>query len=115
MKIMTNEQIIELAKEHLEVLVADDDEMEFPTDFAATKEQLIEFAQRIRRGTMITLDTLKDSVYALHLTTEQNEEIKDIIETAYRLGCENGYDQAGINYQSIIDKLMSSVVGETND
>jgi L-ribulose-5-phosphate 3-epimerase UlaE len=53
---MTDEQIIELAKEHLEVLVADDDEMEFPTDFAATKEQLIEFAQRIRRGTMITLD-----------------------------------------------------------
>ena len=51
MKIMTDEQIIELAKEHLEVLVADDDEMEFPTDFAATKEQLIEFAQRIRRMT----------------------------------------------------------------
>jgi hypothetical protein len=47
MKIMTDEQIIALAKEHLEVLVADDDEMEFPTDFAATKEQLIEFAQRI--------------------------------------------------------------------
>jgi hypothetical protein len=44
---MTDEQIIELAKEHLEVLVADDDEMEFPTDFAATKEQLIAFAQRI--------------------------------------------------------------------
>ena len=47
MKIMTNEQIIALAKEHLEVLVADDDEMEFPTDFAATKEQLIEFALAI--------------------------------------------------------------------
>ena len=47
MRIMTNEQIIELAKEHLEVLVADDDEMEFPTDFAATKEQLIEFAQAV--------------------------------------------------------------------
>jgi len=44
---MTNEQILELAKEHLEVLVADDDEMEFPTDFAATKEQLIEFVRRI--------------------------------------------------------------------
>ena len=44
---MTNEQIIELAKEHLEVLVADDDEMEFPTDFAATKEQLIAFVQKI--------------------------------------------------------------------
>jgi hypothetical protein len=59
---------------------------------------------------MITLDTLQDSVYALHLTTEQDEEIMDIIETAYRLGCENGYDEAGRNYQPIIDKLMSSVV-----
>ena len=44
---MTDEQIIALAKEHLEVLVADDDEMEFPTDFAATKEQLIAFALAI--------------------------------------------------------------------
>jgi hypothetical protein len=44
---MTNEQILELAKEHLEVLVADDDEMEFPTDFAATKEQLLKFAEAI--------------------------------------------------------------------
>ncbi len=42
-----NEQILELAKEHLEVLVADDDEMEFPTDFAATKEQLLKFAKAI--------------------------------------------------------------------
>jgi len=44
---MTNEQILELAKEHLEVLVYDDDETESPTDFAATKGQLIEFAQKI--------------------------------------------------------------------
>jgi hypothetical protein len=58
---------------------------------------------------MITLDTLKDSVYSLHLTIEQDEQVMDIIETAYRLGCENGYDEAGINYQRIIDKLMSCV------
>ena len=58
---------------------------------------------------------LQKRVYALHLTTEQNEEVEDIIETYYSLGWENGYDQAGINYQPIIDKLMSSVVGETND
>jgi len=44
---MTNEKILELAKEHLEVLVYDDDETESPTDFAATKGQLIEFAQKI--------------------------------------------------------------------
>lgn len=59
---------------------------------------------------MITLDTLKDSVYALHLTTEEDEEVKDMIETAYRLGWENGYDEAGRNYQPIIEKLMTSVV-----
>ena len=58
---------------------------------------------------MITLDTLKDRVYPLHLSTEQDEEIKDIIETAYRLGWENGYDEAGLNYQPVIDKLMSCV------
>jgi len=58
---------------------------------------------------------LQKRVYALHLTTEQNEEVEDIIETYYSLGWENGYDQAGRNYQPIILKLMSSVVGETND
>ena len=40
---------------------------------------------------MITLDTLKDSVYALHLTIEQDEEIMNIIETAYILGLKKGY------------------------
>jgi len=44
---INDEQIIELAREHLEVLVADDDEMEFPTDFASTREQLIQFARAI--------------------------------------------------------------------
>jgi hypothetical protein len=58
---------------------------------------------------MITLDTLKDSVYALHLTIEQDEQVMDIVETAYRLGCENGYDEAGRMYAPIIDKLMTSV------
>ena len=55
---------------------------------------------------MITLDTIKDQVYALHLSTEQDEEIMDIIETAYRLGLENGYDDAGRNYTPIVEKLM---------
>ena len=49
---MREEQILELAKQHLEVLVADDDELEFPTDFASTKEQLIAFAQAIRRDAL---------------------------------------------------------------
>ena len=43
---------------------------------------------------MITLDTLKDSIDALHLTTEQKEQVIDIIETAYALGSEVGYDKA---------------------
>lgn len=59
---------------------------------------------------MITLDTLRDSVYALHLTTEQDEQIMEIIETAYRLGCENGYDDAKSNFTPIILQLMDSVV-----
>lgn len=59
---------------------------------------------------MITLDTLKDSVYTLHLTTEQDEEIKEIIETAYRLGCENGYDEAQSNFTPIILQLIDSIV-----
>jgi len=58
---------------------------------------------------MITLDTLKDQVYALHLSTEQDEEVKDLIETAYRLGWENGYDDAGRNYTPIVEKLMSEL------
>ena len=56
---------------------------------------------------MITLNTLKDRVYPLHLSTEQDEEIKDIIETAYRLGWENGYDEAKSRFLSIIQKLMN--------
>ena len=44
---ITTERILEIAREHLEVLIADDDEMNSPTDFAATREQLIEFAQAI--------------------------------------------------------------------
>jgi hypothetical protein len=59
---------------------------------------------------MITLDIIKDQVYALHLSTEQDEEIKDMIETAYRLGCENGYDEAGRNYTPIIQELMRELV-----
>ena len=44
---MTEEQIIQLAKNHLEVLISDDEDGEQPTDFAATYDQLIEFAQAI--------------------------------------------------------------------
>ena len=58
---------------------------------------------------MITLDTLKDSVYALHLTTEQKEQVIDIIETAYSLGGEVGYDKAQNNFMPIILDLMNCV------
>lgn len=45
---MTTEQILELAKEHLEEFDIDDGGAECAwSDFAATKEQLIEFAKRI--------------------------------------------------------------------
>jgi hypothetical protein len=44
---MTDNQILELAKQHLEVLISDGDELDSPTDFAATKEQLIAFAKAI--------------------------------------------------------------------
>lgn len=37
---MTNEQILEFAREHLE---------EYPDDFAATREQLIAFALKIHK------------------------------------------------------------------
>jgi phosphopantothenate synthetase len=40
---MTDEQILELARKHLD---------EFPDDFTATKEQLIEFAQQIHKQTL---------------------------------------------------------------
>jgi hypothetical protein len=64
---MTEEQILELAKKHLEVLVADDDEMKFPTDFAATKAQLITFADQIyltgwREGYEVCLNKLNPSI-----------------------------------------------------
>ena len=46
---MTDEQIIQLAKNHLEVLIyeEDDDGGEHPTDFAATYNQIMEFARAI--------------------------------------------------------------------
>ena len=44
---ITNEQILELAKQHLEIFAVDDGADCAFSDFTATKEQLIEFALRI--------------------------------------------------------------------
>ena len=44
---ITKEQILELAKEHLEHFSFDNGVECAWTDFAATKEQLIEFAEKI--------------------------------------------------------------------
>ena len=45
---MTEEQIFELAKNHLEVLIYEDNGCgDRPTDFAATSEQLLKFARAI--------------------------------------------------------------------
>ena len=45
---MTEEQILELAKNHLEVLAYEDNGCgDRPTDFAATSEQLLKFARAI--------------------------------------------------------------------
>ena len=61
---ITNEKILELAREHLEVLIADDDEMSSPTDFAVTREQLIEFAQAIyERGNENGWESRAESEY----------------------------------------------------
>ena len=43
---MTDEQIFELAENHLEVLIYEDNGCgDRPTDFAATSEQLLKFAR----------------------------------------------------------------------
>ena len=57
---------------------------------------------------MITLDTLKTKAYGL-LTSENDEQILEIIETAYRLGSEDGYDKAKENFTPIILELMNLV------
>ena len=57
---------------------------------------------------MITLDTLKTKAYGL-LTSENDEQILEIIETAYLLGWENGYDEAKSNFTPIILELMNLV------
>ncbi len=45
---MTDEQIFELAENHLEVLIYEDNGCgDRPTDFAATSEQLLKFARAI--------------------------------------------------------------------
>lgn len=45
---MTNEQILELAENYLEVLISEDNGSgDRPTDFAATSEQLLKFALAI--------------------------------------------------------------------
>lgn len=44
---MTEEQILQLAKKHLEVLISDDEDGEHPTDFAATYNQIMKFALAI--------------------------------------------------------------------
>ena len=45
---MTDEQIFEIAENHLEVLIYEDNGCgDRPTDFAATSEQLLKFAREI--------------------------------------------------------------------
>ena len=45
---MTEEQIFEIAENHLEVLIYEDNGCgDRPTDFAATSEQLLKFAREI--------------------------------------------------------------------
>jgi hypothetical protein len=45
---MTDEQIFEIAKNHLEVLIYEDNGCgDRPTDFAATSEQLLKFAREM--------------------------------------------------------------------
>lgn len=45
---MNKDQILELASQHLEVLICEDNgDGECPTDFAATSEQLLKFAKAI--------------------------------------------------------------------
>lgn len=59
---MNKEQILELAQEYLEILIADDDELNSPTDFAATQKQLIEFAEAIRRDTLYEVQHILKNV-----------------------------------------------------
>ena len=59
---ITPEQILELAKEHLEHFSFDNGAECAWTDFAATNEQLIEFAQQIRRDTLYEVIHILSSV-----------------------------------------------------
>ena len=59
---ITTEKILELAEEHLEHFSFDNGAECAWTDFAATKEQLIEFAQQIRRDTLYEVIHILSSV-----------------------------------------------------
>lgn len=59
------------------------------------------------------IENLKKEVYALHLlTTEEDEQVMYLIEKAFALGCEVGYDVAKSKFTDIFVTLTRNELNE---
>jgi hypothetical protein len=61
------------------------------------------------------IENLKKEVYALHLpTTEDDEQVMYLIEKAFALGCEVGYDNAKTKFTNIFTKFQTALNNEND-
>lgn len=61
------------------------------------------------------IENLKKQVYSLHLpTTEEDNQVMDLIEKAFALGCELGYDIAKTKFTNIFTNFQTSLTDEND-
>ena len=61
------------------------------------------------------IENLKKEVYALHLpTTEDDEQVMYLIEKAFALGCEMGYDIAKTKFTNIFMNFQNALNNEND-
>lgn len=60
------------------------------------------------------IEYLKNQVYSLHLPTTEENQVMDLIEKAFALGCELGYDIAKTKFTNIFINFQTSLTDEND-
>ena len=64
----------------------------------------------------LKLNDIKNEVWAIHLPyPEEDEQVMELIEKAYRLGWEEGYDEAKSKFTAIYTSIINQIKGNQND
>jgi flagellar biosynthesis/type III secretory pathway protein FliH len=64
----------------------------------------------------LTLNDIKNEVWAIHLPyMEEDEQVMELIEKAYRLGWEDGYDEAKSKFATIYSTEVLEVINKVQN